>query len=71
MTTCSLGETPAMDIDLKLWPRRTSVYKSIGYCEWFDWSELFVDGIEKNLGSIADHFSSPSIHIARLLSDSS
>jgi hypothetical protein len=71
MTACSLDETPAVGLDLKSWPRRTSLHKPIGYCEWFDWSEIFVDGIEEKLGSVADYFSSPSIRLARLLSDSS
>lgn len=61
---CSLNQTPADDINFRLWPKRESFHKPIAYCEWFDWAELFSSGAERKLCLVASLFGSSDIFVA-------
>jgi hypothetical protein len=66
----SRDETPARLVDVGLWPKRDFIASPVRYQEWFDWSELFIEGAAERLFSISNKFSSSSVRLACLLTDS-
>ena len=66
---CSLAETPARMLDFDSWPRRDAIRSGIIQHEWFDWSELFIEGIPDRLSLVSKEFESSSIRIACLATD--
>ncbi|MBR1269564.1 hypothetical protein JQ629_18800 [Bradyrhizobium sp. AUGA SZCCT0222] len=66
----SRDETPARLVDVGLWPKRGFIPSPVHYQEWFDWSALFIEGAAERLFSISRAFSSSSIRLACLLTDS-
>jgi hypothetical protein len=65
----ALDETPARFLDFAYWPRREFIRKPVDFCEWFDWSELFAEGADRQILSISKAFSSSKILIACMLTD--
>ena len=63
-------ETPARLIEIDLWPKRSFIPSHACHLEWFDWSELFIEGAAERLLSISTFFSSSSVRLACLLTDS-
>ena len=66
----SREESPARHVEMGLWPKRGFIPSPVYYQEWFDWSELFTEGAAERLFSISKAFSSSSIRLACLLTDS-
>lgn len=69
LADCSRDEILGGVIDLTLWPRRECINSPINYTEWFDWSELFMTGIQDKLGSVAKKLRSSEIIISGVAID--
>jgi len=69
LTEKSLDQTPIRLVDIGAWPERNSALEVVGYCEWFDWSELFVEGAPESLSRICKEFDTSLVQMACLAID--
>lgn len=65
----SLDQTPIRLVDTEAWPKRNSILEAVGYCEWFDWSELFAEGAPESLLRICREFGTSLMQMACLAID--
>lgn len=69
LTDKSLDQTPIRLVDIGAWPKRNSILEVVGYCEWFDWSGLFVEKAPESLFRICREFGTSLVQMACLAID--